>query len=178
MGAQLAADRVKLDVGGDLFIATRQDQSDFKSEQSTSGFSVSLCIPPICYGTMVTGSVRIANQSIDHNYQSATGQSGIAAGTGGFDIQVAGNTDLKGGAITSTATPDNNRLSTASLTSSDLHNQQTTSSQSSSIGLGYGLAALAQSAGLADSKPNRPQAGARQAQPAINSVASEDAMVN
>ena len=148
LGAQLAADRVKLDIGGDLFIATRQDQSDFKSEQSSSGFSVNLCIPPICYGTMVTGSVRIANQSIDHNYQSATGQSGIAAGTGGFDIQVAGNTDLKGGAITSTATPDNNRLSTASLTSSDLHNQQSTNSQSSSIGLGYGggsaLATLAQ----------------------------------
>jgi hypothetical protein len=41
----------------------------------------------------------------NHNYQSATGQSGIAAGNGGFDIKVAGNTDLKGGAITKTPSP-------------------------------------------------------------------------
>jgi hypothetical protein len=70
-------------------------------------YSHSLCIPPLCEGVPVTGGVNYGKSSIDHNYQSATGQSGIAAGdkagAGGFDIQVAGNTDLQGGAITSTA---------------------------------------------------------------------------
>jgi filamentous hemagglutinin len=136
-GAQLAGDTVKMDVGGKLNIETLQDSSTYQSEQHSSGFSVSVCVPPICYGVPVTGSVSMANQSLDHNYQSATGQSGIAAGNGGFDIKVAGNTDLKGGAVTSTAPPDKNALSTASLTSSDLDNRQNTNSSSSSMNLGY-----------------------------------------
>jgi filamentous hemagglutinin len=149
-GAQLAGDTVKMDVGGKLNIETLQDSSTYSSEQHSSGFSVSVCVPPICYGVPVTGSVSMANQSLDHNYQSATGQSGVAAGAGGYDIKVAGNTDLKGAAITSTATPDKNTLQTASLTSSDLDNHQNTNSSSSSLNLGYSgastLATLAQNA--------------------------------
>lgn len=67
----------------------------------------------------------------------ATGQSGIAAGSGGYDISVKGNTDLVGGAITSTAPQDQNTLKTGSITSSDLANAQTTNSENSSISLGY-----------------------------------------
>jgi filamentous hemagglutinin len=151
-GAQLAADKVTMDVGGKLAIETLQDTSTFTSEQSSSGFNMSLCLPPICYGAPVpvSGSINQSNQNLDHNYQSAVGQSGIAAGQGGFDIKVAGNTDLKGAAITSTATADKNTLSTASLTSSDLDNRQNTNSSSSSMNLGYSgastMATLAQNA--------------------------------
>ncbi|MDO9404667.1 MAG: hypothetical protein Q7T87_11610 [Polaromonas sp.] len=60
-------------------------------------------MPPLCYGTPVTGSVAAGKETVNHDYLSVTQQSGIAAGSGGSDISVQGNTDLKGAAITSTA---------------------------------------------------------------------------
>ncbi|SDY89732.1 filamentous hemagglutinin [Collimonas sp. OK242] len=137
-GAQLAGNKVTADVGGDLNIWTLQNVSNFDSKQESGGFSLSICVPPICVGQMVSGSISYAKQSVDHNYQSAVGQSGIAAGSDGFDIKVKGNTDLKGAAITSTATPDKNGLQTASLTYSDLTNTQHTNSESVSVSASTG----------------------------------------
>ncbi|AMP13637.1 hemagluttinin repeat family protein [Collimonas pratensis] len=140
-GAQLAGNKVTADVGGDLNIWTLQNVSNFDSKQESGGFSLSICVPPICVGQMVNGSVSYAKQTIDHNYQSAVGQSGIATGNGGFDISVKGNTDLKGAAITSTATPDKNSLQTASLAYSDLTNTQHTNSESVSVSVSTGTVA-------------------------------------
>lgn len=137
-GAQLAGETVIADVGGDLNIQTQQDTSQYESQQKSSGLSVSVCVPPICYGNMVTGSISMSKEQIDHDFESANAQSGIAAGSGGFDIAVAGNTDLQGAAITSTAEQDKNRLSTGSLTYNDLTNTQTTRAESESMSLGYG----------------------------------------
>ncbi len=56
------------------------------------------------------------------DFASVMERSGIKAGDGRFQIDVKGNTDLKGGAITSTkkAIPDNvSSLTTATLTTSD-----------------------------------------------------------
>lgn len=131
-GAQLAAQQVKMDVGGDLTIQTLQDQSKYESEQKSSGFGLSLCIPPFCVGASSV-SVNASNQSIKHNYQSAQGQSGISVGDGGFDITVANATDLVGAAITSTAEKAKNNLRTGSLSSSDLNNVQDTATKSSSF---------------------------------------------
>ncbi|MCE1244338.1 hemagglutinin repeat-containing protein [Oryzomicrobium sp.] len=133
-GAQLAANHVTLDVGRNLTIETLQDRSQYESEQTSGGFGVSLCIPPFCYGTS-SASVNASDQSIKHNYQSAVGQSGIAAGDGGFDIKVGQQTDLVGAAITSTADAAKNHLTTGSLTSRDLTNTQHTEGSSSSIAL-------------------------------------------
>ncbi|WP_211444397.1 hemagglutinin repeat-containing protein [Collimonas humicola] len=138
MGAQLAGNQVTADIGGNLNVWTLQDKSNFDGKQESGGFSLSICVPPICTGQMVSGSVSYTNQTVDHNYQSAVGQSGIAAGSGGFDIKVKGNTDLVGAAITSTADKDKNNLQTASLTSSDLANSQHTSSSSVSAGASTG----------------------------------------
>lgn len=138
IGAQVAGKTVTADVGGQLNIQSLQDSSNYESKQTTGGFGLSLCIPPFCYGTAVTGNVSASKQQIDHNYQSTTGQSGIAAGTGGFDIKVAGATDLKGAAITSEADKSKNTLTTSALTYSDLNNQQNTSASSSSVSVGYG----------------------------------------
>ncbi|WP_326543442.1 hemagglutinin repeat-containing protein [Pseudorhodoferax sp.] len=137
VGAQVAGQRVTAQVGGNLNIQTLQDQSEYHSRSSSAGFSVSVCVPPICAGALITGSVNMASATIAHDYQSAVGQSGIAAGQGGFDIQVRGGTTLTGGAITGTATPDKNSLSTASLSSTDLQNQQRTDASSSSISASY-----------------------------------------
>ncbi|PRC90621.1 hemagglutinin repeat-containing protein [Solimicrobium silvestre] len=138
IGAQVAANKVKADISGNLNIVTLQDQSNYDSKQENGGFSLSLCIPPICVGTTATGSINYGKQTVDHNYQSAVGQSGIAAGSGGFELNVKGNTDLQGAAITSTAAADKNSLQTASLTSTDLSNTQHTSSQSISVGISTG----------------------------------------
>ncbi|MGC4062139.1 MAG: hemagglutinin repeat-containing protein [Aquabacterium sp.] len=136
-GAQVAGDTVKADVGGKLNVVTLQDKSNSESKQESYGANISLCIPPICYGNVVTGSVNVAQSGFNHNYQSAVGQSGIAAGQGGFDIKVQGDTSLTGAAITSTADQSKNSLQTASLSYQDLHNAQNTDSYSRSIGLAY-----------------------------------------
>lgn len=145
-GAQLAAQQVKMEVGGDLTIQTLQDQSKYESEQKSSGFGLSLCIPPFCVGASSV-SVNTSNQSIKHNYQSAQGQSGISVGDGGFDITVANATDLVGAAITSTADKTKNNLSTGSLSSSDLNNVQDTATKSSSFS---GTAALGPGATISE----------------------------
>ncbi|MDO9404669.1 MAG: hemagglutinin repeat-containing protein [Polaromonas sp.] len=141
-GAQLAGDTVKMDVGKDLTIQSLQDSSRYDSKQTNAGFGVSLCVPPLCYGTPVTGSVAAGKETVNHDYLSVTQQSGIAAGSGGFDISVKGNTDLKGAAITSTASQDKNSLTTGSLTFSDLQNHQITRSESESASFGYGGGSL------------------------------------
>ncbi|KJV23971.1 hypothetical protein VI06_21860, partial [Aquitalea magnusonii] len=63
-GAQLAGKTVNADVGGKLAITTLQDQSQYESHQSSSGFDISVCVPPICYGQFVSGSVNLAAQDI------------------------------------------------------------------------------------------------------------------
>ncbi|MGC4062142.1 MAG: hemagglutinin repeat-containing protein [Aquabacterium sp.] len=136
-GAQVAGDTVKADVGGKLNVVTLQDKSSSESKQESYGANISLCIPPICYGNVVTGSVNVAQSGFNHNYQSAVGQSGIAAGQGGFDIKVQGDTSLMGAAITSTADQSKNSLQTASLSFKDLDNRQDTDSYNRSIGLAY-----------------------------------------
>lgn len=136
-GAQVAGDTVTADVGGKLNVVTLQDRSESESKQSSYGVNISLCIPPICYGNVVTGSVNVAQSGFNHNYQSAVGQSGIAAGQGGFDIKVQGDTSLTGAAITSAANQSKNSLQTASLSYQDLQNAQNTDSYSRSIGLAY-----------------------------------------
>lgn len=131
-GAQLAAKQIQMDVGGNLTIATLQDRSQYQSEQKSSGFGVSVCVPPLCMGSSSV-SVNASKQSIKHNYQSTQGQSGISVGDGGFDIKVGGTTELIAAAITSTADQANNTLSTASLSSSDLSNAQSIATTSKSF---------------------------------------------
>ena len=60
---------------------------------------------------------------IDSNYTSVTDQSGIYAGSQGFDIGVGKNTDLKGGIISSEAEAEKNKLSTGTLTFEDIENK-------------------------------------------------------
>jgi len=135
-GAQVSGGAVLFDVGGKLLIETLQDSSKYDSTQSSSGFSVSVCWF-LCVGAPVIGSMGVSEQSIKHSYLSAVGQSGIAAGDGGFDIRVKGGTELVGAAITSSAAAGDNRLTTASLSSRDLQNAQRTQSSGSSLSVGY-----------------------------------------
>ncbi|NLR76985.1 hypothetical protein HF682_17615, partial [Leeia sp. IMCC25680] len=150
-----AGKQVNLDVGGNLSLLTLQDRTDYQSHQSNSSWGISLCIPPICYGAS-SFSASLSRQDIDHNYQSAQGQTGIQAGQGGFNINVAQHTQLTGAAITSSAPASQNHLSTGSLGYSDLNNQQHTraSAENDSIGISFGLGAASLGSQLIDNAKN------------------------
>lgn len=139
-GAVASGKQVVADVGGNLNIESLQDKDHYDSKQQSAGISASVCAPPLCAGkSSVAGSVGQTKMNSD--YASVIEQSGIKAGDGGFQVDVKGNTDLKGGVIASSdkAVQDNlNKLTTGSLTHSDIENHA--SYDASSVGLsgGYG----------------------------------------
>ncbi|MBW8832775.1 MAG: hypothetical protein JF606_25935, partial [Burkholderiales bacterium] len=82
-------------------------------------------IPPLCYGAS-SASASVSKSKVNGDYASVGEQSGIKAGDGGFQLEVKGSTDLKGGVITSTQAAidaGKNSLSTKSLTASDIQNK-------------------------------------------------------
>ncbi|MBU0751967.1 MAG: hemagglutinin repeat-containing protein [Gammaproteobacteria bacterium] len=137
-GATVEGRQVIADIGGNLNIESLQDTSSYASQQKSSGFSISVPIGP---GT-VGGSVSSSLSKIASTYASVNEQSGIRAGDGGFQVNVAGNTDLKGGAITSrqAALDENrNRFETGGeLTLADIRNQAEYQAKSASVSLGVG----------------------------------------
>ena len=90
--------------------------NNYKESNKSVGASVGLGS-----NKAVSGSASVGK--IDSNYKSVTDQSGIYAGTEGFDINVGENTDLKGGIISSAAEADKNKLSTGTLTFKDIQNK-------------------------------------------------------
>ena len=90
--------------------------NNYKENNKSVGASVGLGS-----NKAVSGSASVGK--IDSNYKSVTDQSGIYAGTEGFDINVGENTDLKGGIISSEAEKDKNKISTGTLTYEDIQNK-------------------------------------------------------
>ena len=90
--------------------------NNYKESNKSVGASVGLGS-----NKAVSGSASVGK--IDSNYKSVTDQSGIYAGTEGFDINVGENTDLKGGIISSEAEKDKNKISTGTLTYEDIQNK-------------------------------------------------------
>ncbi len=132
-GAVAAGKQVIANVGGDLNIESLQDTSKYHSkDQSISG--------SVTVGYGFSGSASASQQKIDSDFASVTEQSGIKAGDRGFQVNVRGNTDLKGAVIASTdkAVRDGvNSLTTATLTQSEIHNRAEYSASSIGIGGGY-----------------------------------------
>jgi filamentous hemagglutinin len=175
-GGIVEANRVTADVGGNLNIESLQDVSVGQSRQSSGGFGLSLCIPPICYGIVATVSASAAGAKADGIFVSPAVQSGIKVGDEGFDVKVAGNTDLKGAVIESTQAAIDNKKNSFStggaLTMTDLQNVSESSgssySVSGSVGIGFTTApkaatetAPAKEMTSAWSEPNnRPSGGA------------------
>lgn len=137
-GAVVSGKQVVMDVGtsgrGNLNIESLQDTSTYKSNQQSLGGSISVGM-----GQM-SGSINYSKSSTNSNYASVMEQSGVKAGDGGFQINVRGNTDLKGAVIASSdkAVADNkNSLSTQTLTQSDIKNTAEYDAQSVGVGIGY-----------------------------------------
>ncbi|MCU6677675.1 hemagglutinin repeat-containing protein [Leclercia tamurae] len=133
-GAELAGNRVELSTGRDLTLSSVQDTASYDSRQRTSGASLSLCIPPLCYGAS-SGSVNASGENITHRGKSVGEQSGIRAGSGGFDISVGNHTQLDGAVIASTAAAEKNRLDTATLGWTDIRNGSRTEGDSYTVAL-------------------------------------------
>ncbi|HHA2841516.1 TPA: hemagglutinin repeat-containing protein [Stenotrophomonas maltophilia] len=115
-GAQLVANQVIGQVAGNLTVRTEQDTDRYKSQQLAAKGEAT-----IGYG--FEGSASGSAAMIDSDYRSVRECPGIAAGDGGFQLQVGGNTHLVGAVIASTADPSKNLLSTGSLTVEDLKNR-------------------------------------------------------
>ncbi|MGF6662185.1 filamentous hemagglutinin [Paraburkholderia atlantica] len=151
-GAVADGQQVIANIGGNLNIESLQDTSTYDSKQQSGGVSVSVCVPPLCYGaSSVAGS--ISQQKLNSNYASVTEQSGISAGDGGSQINVKGNTDLRGAVISSSDAAVQrgvNSLTTATLTHSDIENRAEYSGQSVGISGGYGGDIGKSQAGKAD----------------------------
>ncbi|WP_196601647.1 hemagglutinin repeat-containing protein [Pectinatus frisingensis] len=124
-GAKASGGKVEMNVGRDLAIKSLQDADDYNEHNSSSGIAIA------------TGGTNASADKgrIDSDYQGTADQSGIYAGKDGFNINGGNNTDLKGAVIDSDAAPDKNKLSTETMTWSDIHNKANYSA--SSIGVNY-----------------------------------------
>lgn len=137
-GAVVRGRQVSAEVGGNLLVESLQDRSTYASKQQSIGGSLTV-------GAGVSGSFSASSSKASSSYASVTEQSGIKAGDGGFQVRVAGNTDLKGAVLASThqaAKDGKNRLTTATLTASDIENHAEASA--SSIGIGFSSDMLSQ----------------------------------
>ena len=135
-GAVASGKQVVADVGGNLNVESLQDTSSYESKQKNLGGSVTI-------GASPSGSVSASKSNIDSNYASVIEQSGLKAGDEGFQVNVKGNTDLKGAVIASTqAAVDQelNRFQTdGTLTTSDIQNQASYSAKSVGANIGAGV---------------------------------------
>ena len=116
-GAQATANRIDADVGGKLNIISQQDTLAQDSEQTGAGIRLQASL-----GTAWQASGNYSNSKASGSSSSVNEQSGLFAGDGGYHVK-ADSVDLKGGAIASTASKENNDLTANSLTFSNLENQ-------------------------------------------------------
>jgi filamentous hemagglutinin len=138
-GATVEGKQVTATVGGSLNIESLQDTSTYKEKNQQLGGSVMVGLTD---KGPVKGNINYGQSNINSDYASVAEQSGLKAGDGGFNVNVQGNTDLKGGAITSTqAALDNNKNSFqtgGTLTTSDIQNKASFDAKSVSVTLGMG----------------------------------------
>ncbi|MDM7944532.1 MAG: hemagglutinin repeat-containing protein, partial [Hydrogenophaga sp.] len=148
-GAVVAAPKVQARIQGDLLIESLQDTSASHEQSKQVGGSVT-------FGPATGASISSGKTRIDSHLASVSEQSAIRAGDGGFDVQVNGATDLKGGAITSTQAAIDQGLNTfdseGGLTTSDIHNTASFSATSSGVSVGVGSQLGASGAGIGSDK--------------------------
>ncbi|WAC71209.1 hemagglutinin repeat-containing protein [Roseateles sp. SL47] len=133
-GAVVTAPQVAAKVGGDLKVESLQDTATFDSKSTTVSGSATFT------GPALTGASASYSQSkVSADYAAVGAQAGIRAGDGGFNVEVAGNTDLKGGAITSSQAAidaGKNAFSTGTLTSTDIQNRSQYSATAVTVSAG------------------------------------------
>ncbi|MCI2290157.1 hemagglutinin repeat-containing protein [Enterobacter sp. I4] len=133
-GAQVSGEAVVADIGRDLTIASTQDSDHYNSKQNSVSGGVGYTFGA---GT-ASGSINVSRDKMTSDFDSVQEQSGLFAGSGGFDVTVGNHTQLDGGVIASTATADKNRLETGTLGFSDIHNQADFKTEHQGAGISSG----------------------------------------
>ncbi|ORT83449.1 hypothetical protein B7G54_24330 [Burkholderia puraquae] len=133
-GAQISGDTVKADVGGNLTMTSLQDTSTYDSKQNSISGGASYTFGAGGF----SGSLSANQTKINSNYASVNQQTGIIAGSGGFDVNVVGHTQLNGAEIASAAPADKNSLTTGSLGYTNIQNVMSYSGSSTGVSVGTG----------------------------------------
>ncbi|WP_293557011.1 hemagglutinin repeat-containing protein, partial [Phascolarctobacterium sp.] len=122
-GGKLSGEKVTGSVGGDLNIESKQDKNSYEEKNSSAGFGIGMPVGDKDSANKIGIFGSAGKSNVDSKYESVTDQSGIYTGKEGFDINVEGNTDIKGGIISSEAEKDKNKISTGTLTYEDIKNK-------------------------------------------------------
>ena len=122
-GGKLSGEKVTSNVGGDLNIESKQDKNSYEEKNSSAGFGIGMPVGDKDSANKIGIFGSAGKSNVDSKYESVTDQSGIYTGKEGFDINVEGNTDIKGGIISSEAEKDKNKISTGTLTYEDIKNK-------------------------------------------------------
>jgi len=142
-GAQVSGNRIVADVGRDFTLTSQQDTDTYDSKQQNASAGASFNV-----GSMTgSASVNMSRDKLHSNYQSVNEQTGLFAGSGGFDVTVGNHTQLNGAVIGSTADAGKNRLDTGTLGFSDIHNQADFQTEHQSAGFSTGGSIGSQFAG-------------------------------
>ncbi|HFG4596609.1 hemagglutinin repeat-containing protein [Acinetobacter baumannii] len=147
-GAQAKADRIDANVGGQLKVESLQDTVEQNTKQTGAGGRLQASL-----GSAWQASGNFSSSKASGNSNSVNQQSGLFAGDGGYHVKADG-VDLKGGAIVSTATKDNNVLTANRLSFSDVQNNSAYDATSVSLSGGTSLGGGKSSPG--DSKAPKP----------------------
>ncbi|MFA3760133.1 hemagglutinin repeat-containing protein [Yersinia sp. 2466 StPb PI] len=134
IGAQASGETVKVDVGRDLLLQSQQDSDNYDSKQTSTSGGVSMAV----VGGGGSANLSISKDKLHSNYDSVQEQTGIFAGSGGFDITVGEHTQLDGAVIASTADKSKNSLDTGTLGFSDIGNKADFKVEHQSVGISTG----------------------------------------
>ncbi len=142
-GAQASGKTVVMDIGRNLTLVSEQDTDRYDSKQQNASAGGSFT-----FGSMSgSASVNYSRDKMTSDYASVKEQTGIFAGSGGFDITVGDHTQLDGAVIASTAEADRNRLDTGTLGWRDIHNTAEYEVEHQSVGISTGGSIAGQFAG-------------------------------
>jgi filamentous hemagglutinin len=134
IGAVVSAPKISGHVGGNLLVESPQDTA--KYDEKSKSLSASVTVGP----SSGSGSASYGKTDIHSNHTSVgKQQTAIRAGDEGFQLQVDGKTELRGGQITSTqAAVDNHKNqfdSKGGSTVTDIQNTASYSAKSVSVGV-------------------------------------------
>lgn len=133
-GAQVSADQISALVAGNLSLKSLQDSDHYSAKQSNTSAGGSFT-----FGTMTgSGYLGVGKEKLDSSFDSVQEQTGLFAGSGGYQIDVGKHTQLDGAVIASTAAADKNKLSTGTLGWSDISNRAEFETESQSVNLSSG----------------------------------------
>ncbi|WP_314025871.1 hemagglutinin repeat-containing protein, partial [Dialister invisus] len=120
-GSKAGGKKVEVKTGNNLSIESLQDSHTYHSRDKESGIHLQrdITVRPDTGKKKMDDpyfSIGKKTDTTDSTYISVTKQAGIYAGKEGYDIQVKGNTHLKGAVIDSKAPAEKNKLTTGTLT--------------------------------------------------------------